>query len=421
MLGKSIAYASVISVLAIVMMLGTLAYQRVPAQALKAVARLATPVAHASRGVPALGEREMARDAAFFEQTHARFLEHAYGGIGEMHRSRKFDRYFSAVERTIDESVLALARNFDDLTTLRVAVRPYTSGWIDEYVWLIRHLRNLGYQFDYLDSRAALKAAGDHKTIFLRYDIHTRDLAPLYGIVDANEALKLPAVAFLQWRYSDVERRYDDDFKRLADFDWSFLHLGLHTDNVERHFIGQRSYHSYLQGPLNDSVSESLATIHTGDTPQRGWREHVEQIAQLHHNAWTDFQTHFPRASTIAFHGSPTRRRFLRDCVDDPRFCKAWEELMAKVTEQCRNRASDCNIVDFFRFIYPLTYASDTSREPVLLCALQRASDRGQSVQLLLHPAQFSRGVRSYLALELEPGSRIDCPQEDLKVSPENE
>jgi hypothetical protein len=416
--GKSIAYASVISVLAIVVVLGTWGYHRLPVDALKAVAAMGAP---ASREVPALGAREMPIDAAFFEQAHASFIEHAHAGVGEMHRKRSFNRYFSAVERTMDESVLTLARNFDDRTTLRLAIRPYTSAWIGEYVWLIRHLRKLGYQFDYLDSREALQAGGQRKTIFLRYDIHARDLAPLYGIVDANEALKLPAVAFLQWRYSDVERLYDSDFKRLDVFGWSFLHIGLHTDNVERHFLAQHSYRSYVRGALNDSVSENPAKTHADDPMQRGWSEHVEQIAQLHQNAWTEFQSHFPNATTIAFHGSPTRRRFIRECADDPRFCKAWEELMAKVTEQCRNRSSDCNIVDFYRYIYPLTYASDTSKEPALLCALQRASDRGQSVQLLLHPAQFSRGVRSYLALGLEPGSRVDCPQDDLKVSPDYE
>lgn len=63
---KSIAYASVISVPAIVVMLGVATYQRFPAAALKAAQRLGTVLPKSPREVPGLGEREQATDRALF-------------------------------------------------------------------------------------------------------------------------------------------------------------------------------------------------------------------------------------------------------------------------------------------------------------------------------------------------------------------
>lgn len=407
--GKSIAYASVTSVLAIVLMLGVATYQRFPAAALQAAQRLGTVLPKSPREVPRLGESEQAIDRALFEQASEAFLEQAYIGVGAMHKANKFDRYFSTVERTMDESVLALAGHFDDSSSVRLATRPYMSHWIGEYLWLMRHLRKLGYQFEYLDDRAALTAATGSKTVFLRYDVHVRDLAPLYGILDANETLKLPAVAFVQWQYSDVEKRYDADYKRLAGLDWRYLHLGFHTDSAEHYFVGQRVYGVYLGANLPAGFEDDIANADSAEELALTVRHYANRIAQQYALEWRSFRLHFPNATTIALHGSPLRRVLEQRCASDARYCGLWLQLMAEVTKACRQGADNCNIVDFFRSNYSLGYLTDTRSVKFVLCALQKYSDEGKSVQLLLHPAQFSRHVRSYQALGMEPGARLDC------------
>jgi hypothetical protein len=408
--GKSIAYASVISVLAIVVLLGVATYQRFPAAALKAAQRLGTVLPKSPREVPRLGESELATDRALFEQASEGFLEQAYIGVGAMHKADKFDRYFSAVERTMDESVLALARHFDDSSTVRLATRPYTSNWIGEYLWLIRHLRTLGYRFEYLDDRTALTAARDEKTVFLRYDVHIRDLAPLYGILDANETLKLPAVAFIQWQYSDVEKHYDADYKRLAGLDWRYLHLGFHTDSAEHYFLGNRAYRVFLEARLPAEFEDRITNAASAEEVAQVASFYAGRIAENHRLDWKAFRSDFPQVATIALHGSPLRHGLDKRCASDRRYCGLWLQLMGEVTQACRRGSEECNIVDYFRQIYSLRYATDTWPVKAMLCAIQTHSDQGKSVQMLLHPAQFSRRARSYRALGLEPGARLDCP-----------
>ena len=408
--GKSIAYASVISVLAIVAMLGVATYQRFPAAALKATQRLGTVLPKSPREVPRMGESEQATDRALFEQASEGFLEQAYIGVGAMHKADKFDRYFSTVERTMDESVLALAGHFDDSSSVRLATRPYTSNWIGEYLWLMRHLRKLGYRFEYLDDRTALKAAAGTKTLFLRYDVHVRDLAPLYGILDANETLKLPAVAFIQWQYSDVEKHYDADYKRLTGLDWRYLHLGLHTDSAEHYFVGKRAYRIFLEARLPADFEDRITNATSAEDIAQVVRHYAGRIADEHRLDWKAFRSGFPHAATMALHGSPLRHGLDQRCAGDSRYCGLWLQLMGEVTQACRGGSEDCNIVDFFRQIYSLGYATDTWPVKVMLCAIQTHSDQGIPVQLLLHPAQFSRRARSYRALGLEPGARLDCP-----------
>ena len=355
----------------------------------------------------------MPTDAGIFRAGFTQaFLEHAYMRVSAKctESGQLQPLFFGTVERTMDESVLALARHFDDSSTVRLATRPYTSHWIGEYLWLMRHLRKLGYQFEYLDDRTALTAAAGTKTVFLRYDVHVRDLAPLYGILDANETLKLPAVAFLQWQYSDVEKHYDADYKRLTGLDWRYLHLGLHTDSAEHYFIGKRAYRVFLEARLPADFEDRITNAGSAQEVEQVVGHYAGRIAENHGLDWKAFRSDFPQATTMALHGSPLRRGLEQRCTSDRRYCGLWLQLMAEVTKDCRSGSEDCNIVDFFRQIYSLRYATDTWPVKSMLCAIQAHSDEGKSVQLLLHAAQFSRHVRSYQALGLEPGARLDCP-----------
>ena len=89
-----------------------------------------------------------------------------------------------------------------------------------------------------LEDREALAASAGGKTVFMRYDIHVRDIAPLYAILDVNRALGIPSVSFLQWDYSEFERGYGRAYVQLKKFEDENTRFGLHADPVESVLVG---------------------------------------------------------------------------------------------------------------------------------------------------------------------------------------
>ena len=95
-----------------------------------------------------------------------------------------------------------------------------------------------GYRFKRMDEfRPGL---GKKKFAFLRFDVHYRDLPGLYGFIDVNLALGVPANYYIQWDYSEVEFAARDDFLQLLKLEDENSRIGLHASPVDSWMIWDR-------------------------------------------------------------------------------------------------------------------------------------------------------------------------------------
>jgi len=363
------------------------------------------------------------RQEAFIETDQAYFADEpivavtdrvAVGVRDTLAKTGEADRFAMQLHASWDHGIKAIARATDDPDDLRFALRPYFTAWMDDYIWLLRHAEKLGFRFASLDDPQALAASRSEPLLFLRYDIHVRDIAPFYGILDANRSLDVPSVAYLQWSYSDVEERAADDFLALHKFQSPTTRFGLHVSPIptllSAQYGGYKPYFTALRDDglmvLGDNLERSFSDV-TGWTspalPQRARRVVEETI--------TAFRQHFSEFRSISLHGSEFDNAVRRYCADRQEACELKPLLVHALFSTDGFDELGASIIDEVVDDYGLKTATDSTPARTVVCSLQQAAIAEESLVLLLHPAQFMRGRRAYRDLAAGHEGPIDCAE----------
>jgi hypothetical protein len=397
--------------LALLMLLGSMAKQGWLISGTSNAEKARTAVLHL---------RPMAADLsndAFVRADHAYFAndpiapitDRVAGGVrSALSKSGKSDRFAVRLHASWDHIVKQIARATDDPDDLRFALRPYFSAWMDDYIWLIRHAESLGFTFASLEDPKALSRSDREQLLFLRYDVHLRDIAPFYGILDANRSLELPSVAYLQWGYSDLEDNASADFLALRKFQSPSTRFGLHISPIPtiltRSKGGYRAYVAWLKGDGLTSLGDAFDGVHDWTSPGL-----LKRIRQTTDETISDFQTTFGDFRTMSLHGSEFDRTVRRYCKGRMEACELTSLIAAELFSSSAFADLRHDIIDRVVDRHGLKTVTDSTPAQTVVCGLQRAAAERASLVMLLHPAQFMRGRRSYRALGTGDDGLIDC------------
>jgi hypothetical protein len=318
--------------------------------------------------------------------------------------SNEEDGSFALTLRVWDNSVRVIADFYDSKEDIRLAVRPYGEWWIDDYIWLIEHIRKKGYEFGQFNDAASLGPV-ETKKVYLRYDIHLRDIAPLYPILDTNLALKVPSTSFLLWDYSDREYQRRADFENLNKFKHDSVTFGLHISPIPTYFEKvQRASNSNtdLMKLITSDAIESLVANSDADSVTK---LRADAILLAKETA-RSFKKSFPDSKLISMHGSGFDQKVKSVCRNQADTCDMTKKLSAiSVSDELESALNeDWVVVDNSGFQTP----SDTLETKKLLCLIERLILREESFSLLVHPAQLFRNRRKYSEIGYNPGDSLE-------------
>jgi len=323
-------------------------------------------------------------------------------------KTGKKDRFATRLHASWDRAIREIARSTTNPDDLRFALRPYFAAWMDDYIWLVRHAKNLGFSFENLDDLEALERSQTEQLLFLRYDIHLRDVAPFYGILDANRTLGIPSVAYLHWGYSDVEDAAAADFLALRKFQSPSTRFGLHLSPIptvlSRTKGGYKVYVAWLKRDGLAELADAFGGIDDWTSPvlHRRLRSVVDATIQ-------DFRSRFSDFQSISLHGSEFDNAVRRNCAKRSAPCGLTTLLAADLFSSNAFAELRDNIIDRVVDDYGLETATDSTAAQTVVCSLQRAAADKRSLVILLHPAQFMRGRRPYRDLSVTSDGLIDC------------
>lgn len=316
---------------------------------------------------------------------------------------------FAKHQRAWDESIRLLADHYDNSDSIRMAIRPYGEWWVDDYIWLLQHVQALGYKFgNYENFNPDLNA--NQKTVYLRYDVHLRDISPLYIALDVNQALGIPSVSFIQWDSTLRHTLRRRDFLNIKKFEGPLNLFALHLSPIPSYLekiLREEDSTAELgpwvtNGGLEKYLLEILSSSDSGKSQILKIRRESTQWALA---TSSEFKKVFPRAKLISYHGSHFERKLRSLCLENANLCSVMGQmLVSSMPEELTSAfAGEWRIVDEL----PISTATDSLKTVDLLCQLEKLTSRGKAFSLLVHPAQLYRNRREYAKVGISPGESM--------------
>ena len=196
---------------------------------------------------------------------------------------------------------------------------PHLAERFRTYVAL---LRAQGYEFGSCEE-ASLRL--DRRRVYLRYDVHVRDLFGAFALAALHEELQIPGSFQICWEHSRAEVEASDIFLKLQGFDSRYVEFGLHCSPESRWLIADRfdGRGDGLEAFVNDGGARAMmidwlaAFRRDGDNaPVLGAaRARAEDsLAEL----TVSFRRRFGAVRTVSGHGTPLSAAFL-DAVEEDR------------------------------------------------------------------------------------------------------
>ena len=328
------------------------------------------------------------------------------------------DSYATQVQQSWDQVVQTIAAGPTDAMGLRLAARPYFAAWADDYIWLLAYIQALGYEFASLDDQEALKRANKAKLVFLRHDIHLRDVVPAIGVIDVNETFRVPSVSYVHWQYGEIERRSDRKFLYLKKLASTRTHFGLHPSPLPTLIMKDHgSWASYLKWLHSGGVEALQGRIESGgdlivkEDFRRALRRQFDESAQ-------SFEAAFGPFRTISLHGSEFDNEVERICRLSTQPCAYQQFLVRSVFEFPEFIDIRPQIVNFLVHDGYLAYVTDTQPANKVICRIRELAQGGRSFMLLIHPAQLARGRRPYRDLASAEGRADFCTEASTAETP---
>jgi hypothetical protein len=183
-------------------------------------------------------------------------------------------------------------------------------------------VRRQGYDFGACED---LRPGSGIPRIYLRYDVHVRDLFCAVALASLHEELQIPGSFQICWRHSAAEAEVPDLFLKLQQFDDRFVGFGLHCSPESSWMIAEwfegRSAgldDFVFSGRALDMMVEWLAAFERDgyDAPVL---KHADSRAEAcFHKIVTSYRSHFGPTTTVSGHGTPLAAAYLTAVGKDP-------------------------------------------------------------------------------------------------------
>ena len=213
-----------------------------------------------------------------------------------------------------------LSRKHELAAAARAQVPPHMEPAFRRYVgWLMRQ----GYEFGSCEEPPL---RFDCRRIYLRYDVHIRDLFGAFVLADLHERLQIPGSFQLCWEHTRSEAEVSDIFLKLQAFDGRFVQFGLHCSPETSWLIADRfgGRAEGLDAFVSEGGSRGLMAGWLAAYEENGHDAPVLAAARdraedcLAETA-ASFRRHFGAVATISGHGTPLAADYLEAARAEPR------------------------------------------------------------------------------------------------------
>jgi len=286
--------------------------------------------------------------------------------------NRNFSKYNA---RAWDKSIKILAGQYENPESIRLALRPYHANWIPHYVWLVKYLMDKGYSFGSFDEIPKIENAGDatQRKVFIRYDVHVRDIAPLYGMLDVNKIYNIPSTSFLLWDYSEYEKKRKDEYISLLKFSSKLNQFGLHLSPLVSVMSDSKGdFQSYKNWLFNDGLRAYFDEILKNNAYAEESSLMKTRVFLKLWEIWHSYLGSIDGAKFVSFHGSEFDIEIRRLCAENEKYCifKDWQVENFYISLMNKD-LPDLDVVD----LYGMQAASDTMEPKQLLCRINKLSE----------------------------------------------
>lgn len=166
----------------------------------------------------------------------------------------------------------------------------------------------------------------DTRRVYLRYDVHVRDLFGVFLLANLHEELQIPGSFQISWRHSRAETQASRLFLKLRAFDRRFVQFGFHCAPesgwlIEQRFDGRgEGLDGFVaSGGARELIVEWLRAFERDghDAPvlaqaRRAADAHFARTA-------ASFRRRFGPVKTVSGHGTPLSAAYLDMVRDEPR------------------------------------------------------------------------------------------------------
>ena len=212
---------------------------------------------------------------------------------------------------------LSAKRDLVDAASARIGAQLKTS--FARYVaWLDRQ----GYQFG---SCEEFPLSLERRRVYLRYDVHVRDLFGAFALADLHEELQIPGSFQICWDHSRPEAEAADLFLKLRAFDSRYVEFGLHCSPESRWLIAERfggsgeGLEAFVSGGAARAMMVDWLAAFAEDGDGAPVLEDARRRAEASLGELAaSFRRHFGAVKTISAHGTPLSAAYLAAANGEP-------------------------------------------------------------------------------------------------------
>lgn len=312
-------------------------------------------------------------------------------------------RAASAVDRVIEPVMMQAARAALALRQPPIAAMfPWFGHWAPGYAAFVRSVQARGYSFRRMD---AILEAPPPRSVFLRYDIHVRDIPPAFGFAWLNHVLGVESEFHLLWRYSNAYLAAEDDMALLAAHLYDEGNVALHTAPLESHLIrtafagDENAFSRWVRTPEAD---ETVVALATGGRSRFGTLDELTATAEAElSDLAASFRTRFPSTSFASGHGGALNGLTATKASQSEAHAKLQALFGSRsfVTRERAQRVALRGESHEMTVRHDMAYLSDRGDGGSFAPDIRAAIDRGQSFVLVIHPALPQRGIYNFEAI----------------------
>lgn len=243
-------------------------------------------------------------------------------------------------------TVLGVGYENDHPDSIARKLRPLCADWSDSYRAFLHVFLNAGYT---ISSYRAFDAARlNEKVLYLRHDIHHRDISGGLCMMDIERGLGITSTWYIMWDYRQFEVDRRDDFLLLREFGGDDFQFGLHEAVIDEYYFRKlfdddttdamlaKKVRAAVRQLLNSDQLELLKAseffVPSSESPNLLLYPEPENIPFNELREWVQFgrerlaqrlasfRHNFCDTDTISTHGGYVNAEIFPDYSDAPRF-----------------------------------------------------------------------------------------------------
>lgn len=312
-------------------------------------------------------------------------------------------RAASAADRVVESAIMlaaqsAIARKLPPIATMF----PWFSHWAPGYAAFVRSVQARGYTFRRMDT---ITGEPPPRSVYLRYDIHVRDIPPAFGFAWLNHVLGAESEFHLLWRYSNAYTEVEDELALLAAHLYDEGRAALHAAPLESHLIrtafggDEGAFSRWIRTPEADETVEALAS---GGRSRFGTLEELTLAAEAElASLAASFRARFPSTAYSSGHGGALNGLTVSKSSTSTPHARI-QSLFGSRSFITRERAELVGLKGESHEMtvrHGMRYLSDTGDGSPFIPDIRAAIDREESFVLVIHPALPQRGIYGFEAV----------------------